>query len=293
MNLAMKRTIVKDFLVIIKGKMSFPPKLLKSEQLRPIYDAELAKRSSGEAKGGKEMINKNVSKMVLGVFVAFIFGLVGCGGGGDSSPATQSTQATSIAGAWKTGTLTLTIASNGSYTTVDNVNGVNLTGTYSTSGNQLTITDTGGTGSCTAGQATGTYTYAIGGGGSTLTLTKVSDNCTGRTNAINGLNFTRPLSDDSNNVPTLISPLSGYVNSYNPHFKWQPVPGATYYRLYYDGMNKWDEVTYAGAAIMINGNCEVFDLSIAEGGVTWKVKAYVNGAWQPYSRVAYFEIHIL
>lgn len=44
---------------------------------------------------------------------------------------------------------------------------------------------------------------------------------------------------------------------------------------------------------MINGICEVFDISIAEGGVTWKVKAYVNGAWQPYSRIAYFEIHIL
>lgn len=134
-------------------------------------------------------MRRSLLNVVLGVFVAIALGLAGCGGGGGggSSPASQSV---SVVGTWNTGTLTLSFASNGSFTSVDNVNGINVTGTYSTNGNQLTITDTGGTSSCTAGQATGTYTYSVGGSGTTLTLTKVSDSCTGRTTAVDGRTFT-------------------------------------------------------------------------------------------------------
>ena len=131
----------------------------------------------------------NVIILVMGLLVAIVLGFSGCGGG--SSTATQSNQSTSVVGAWKTGTLTTTFASNGSFTSMDTVNGINVSGTYSTSGNQLSFTDAGGPSSCAAGQATGTYTFMLSSGGTTLALNKVSDNCTGRTTAIDGRNFTR------------------------------------------------------------------------------------------------------
>ncbi|MDP2983535.1 MAG: hypothetical protein Q8O92_09440 [Candidatus Latescibacter sp.] len=140
-------------------------------------------------------MRKNAINVVLGVFVAVAFGLAGCGGDGGFTP---STKTANVVGTWKTGTLTITIASNGSYTTVDNVNGVNVTGTYTTNGNQLILNDTGGTGSCTGNQATGTYTYTVAGGGTTFALTKISDSCTNREKALNGLTFILVTSDGGN-----------------------------------------------------------------------------------------------
>ena len=105
-----------------------------------------------------------------------------------------------------------------------------------------------------------------------------------------------PTTSDSslNVIPALLSPKNGsYVNSYTPHFIWTPVPNATYYRLNYSGSNDWGEKLYSAAAINIGNTCEVFDISLAQGGVLWKVKAFVNGSWQPYSSSGYFEIHIM
>jgi hypothetical protein len=78
------------------------------------------------------------------------------------------------------GTSRTTFSSNGTWNfTLDGSAFAN--GTFAVSGNQLTWTDTGGHGSCAqlgAAFASGTYTWSFD--GSALTLTAVSDSCTGR-----------------------------------------------------------------------------------------------------------------
>jgi hypothetical protein len=78
------------------------------------------------------------------------------------------------------GTHRITFTSNATWNLV--LNGVSVvTGRFSVSGSQISITDVGGNYSCSQlgpAYATGTYTWSLD--GSTLSFVVVSDNCTGR-----------------------------------------------------------------------------------------------------------------
>jgi hypothetical protein len=62
-------------------------------------------------------------------------------------------------------------------------------GEYSVTGEQIKLTDKQGPFACANGQETATYTWKLE--GDTLTLTKVSDPCDGRAQAISGQGWKR------------------------------------------------------------------------------------------------------
>ncbi len=75
------------------------------------------------------------------------------------------------------GTWTIAFDDNGGYA-VGKDNTVTAYGTWQLNGNELTLTDLGGSLSCSGDQATGTY--AISYDGSTYAFTSIDDTCQGR-----------------------------------------------------------------------------------------------------------------
>lgn len=75
------------------------------------------------------------------------------------------------------GTWTIAFDDNGGYA-IGKDNTVTAMGLWQLNGNELTLTDTGGSLACTGDQATGTY--AISYDGSTYAFTSIDDTCQGR-----------------------------------------------------------------------------------------------------------------
>jgi hypothetical protein len=111
-------------------------------------------------------MKRNVINVVLGVFVAMVFGLTGCGGGG-STTATPTSD-TNVTGTWK-GTTTITYANTASSS--DTMTLV-LTQSSKTVSGTITSQSDGKTANIT-GSVDGnnlTFTMAAGGTGTTMTL---------------------------------------------------------------------------------------------------------------------------
>jgi hypothetical protein len=90
-------------------------------------------------------------------------------------------QEAGLVGTWSRSDLTLTLNSDGTVTASSGGNTV--TGTYQVVGTKITEVDTGGLGACPQSQV-GTYSYSIS--GNTMTITLVSDPCTGRAATVPG-----------------------------------------------------------------------------------------------------------
>lgn len=93
------------------------------------------------------------------------------------------------------------------------------------------------------------------------------------------------------NTAILVSPRS-WITDNSPTFKWGRVTYATKYTLQ----------VYKGSSLVVN---KTFSTSIcskyyctytmttgmAKAGYTWKVRAYINGAWEPYTPAVSFTIY--
>lgn len=135
-----------------------------------------------------------MKKCVLFIFCAFLL-LGGCGDDDSSTDASSSdVSATSLAGTYMrtaeiTGTtydVTLVATAAGGY-------GISLSGTgsapevsgsYTASGDTLTVTDESGGLACTGDMATGSYTYTVS--ATTLSLAVATDSCGGRRAVVEG-----------------------------------------------------------------------------------------------------------
>jgi subtilisin family serine protease len=87
----------------------------------------------------------------------------------------------------------------------------------------------------------------------------------------------------SNPIPKLIKPI-GSIETRQPEFAWTAVPGATKYNLQLIHYGKQVYLKEVGNSICNSSTCRivfrnVLDLATYE----WRVRAYVNGAWQLYS----------
>jgi hypothetical protein len=86
-------------------------------------------------------------------------------------------------GSYSLADFTLTFGDNGQFKVMKG-DKLAVEGEYSVQGEQLRLTDKQGPFACGNGQETGTYTWKYE--GDSLTLTKVSDPCEGRSQAISG-----------------------------------------------------------------------------------------------------------
>ena len=154
------------------------------------------------------------------IFVAVMLSSCGSGGGGGSSSSGDTAEKSGIQGTWGNGTSSVTFMSDNTYTVDTNQSGTaDAWGTYSTVGNQLTMQDIGGTSSCfdTSSQTfdTGRYTYSIK--GNTLTLTLISDNCSGRVSTLTDGNWNGQSSSDKTapTVPANLSAIAATTSQIN------------------------------------------------------------------------------
>ena len=96
------------------------------------------------------------------------------------------------------------------------------------------------------------------------------------------------------NVPTPKAP-TGAITDTTPKFTWTRISGATQYQfsVYKSGALKYTK-TVANAACGSNAaNCSNTPTTVlAAGGYTWKVKAYVSGAWRAYSAAKSFTVSV-
>jgi chitodextrinase len=154
------------------------------------------------------------------ILVAVMLCSCGSGGGGSSSSdSDNTTDKSGIQGTWGNGVSSVTFMSDKTYTVDANNSGtIDAWGTYSTLDNQLTMQDSGGTSSCfdTASQTfdTGRYTYSIS--GNTLTLTLISDNCSGRTTTLTEADWTgHSSSDKTPSTPTNLNATAATTSQIN------------------------------------------------------------------------------
>lgn len=102
-----------------------------------------------------------------------------------------------------------------------------------------------------------------------------------------------PQSSNTDNSPSLISPIRGaYSYGDHPEFRWYAIPGASLYELYVLDVNLIykGNVYKAGAIGCSTGICNVFDIPLKKGFTQWKVRAYKNGKWMPYSGLQVFYV---
>jgi hypothetical protein len=88
---------------------------------------------------GEQDMRKKAIKVMMGLFVAMVFGLTGCGGGGSSDSSASAQRTTPIDGYWQNSAKTISF-NNGSVTDTTNM-GTSYTdkyGAYSISGNVVT-----------------------------------------------------------------------------------------------------------------------------------------------------------
>ena len=144
----------------------------------------------------------------------------GGGGGSSSSDSDNTTDKSGIQGTWGNGVSSVTFMSDKTYTVDANNSGtIDAWGTYSTVDNQLTMQDSGGTSSCfdTSSQTfdTGRYTYSIS--GNTLTLTLISDNCSGRATTLTEADWTGQSSSDTTppSTPTNLNATAATTSQIN------------------------------------------------------------------------------
>ena len=139
-----------------------------------------------------------MKKIFVVLAAIFLLAIIACGKK-DNAPAgsssTTSTVQSDLQGTWdNNGVDNITLMADGTYVMANKNSGtVEAWGTYSTTGNQLTINGGGsGTFACfdtqTSTYENGTYDYSVS--GKTLGLTLVSDNCPARTNTLTGSSWT-------------------------------------------------------------------------------------------------------
>lgn len=153
------------------------------------------------------------------ILVAVMLCSCGSGGGGGSSSGNTADKS-GLQGTWGNGVSSVTFMEDETYIVDTNQSGTaDAWGTYSTTGNQLTMTDSGGTSSCfdTDSQTfdTGHYTYTIS--GNTLTLTLISDNCSGRATTLTEANWTGQSSSDTTvpSTPTNLNATAATTSQIN------------------------------------------------------------------------------
>ena len=157
-----------------------------------------------------------MKKIFVVLAAIFLLAIIACSKKDDapagSSSATSTVQS-DLQGTWDNGVDNITLMADGTYVMANKNSGtVEAWGTYSTTGNQLTING-GGSGifSCfdtqTSTYENGTYDYSVS--GKTLGLTLVSDSCSARTNTLTGGSWTgQSTSTPDTTAPSIPTNLS-------------------------------------------------------------------------------------
>ncbi|MGB8213643.1 MAG: C39 family peptidase [Anaerolineales bacterium] len=100
-------------------------------------------------------------------------------------------------------------------------------------------------------------------------------------------------STTSPTVPTIQFPYDAiFVNK--PTFSWTPVPGATKYSFsVYKGKKQAYSLTVGSNACDPTTCSSTPNSGLGFGDYTWKVRAYVGGAWNAYSTIQNFTITVI
>ena len=93
-----------------------------------------------------------------------------------------------------------------------------------------------------------------------------------------------------NPIPTLVWP-SGTITVSNPYFQWKPIPGATHYNIeLYRNSTLYTYMTLTSNACS-STICQVrLSNNLPYGNYFWRVKAYIEGSWNPFSDFKYFTV---
>ncbi len=94
------------------------------------------------------------------------------------------------------------------------------------------------------------------------------------------------------NIPSPQSP-SGTITDTTPTFKWTRISGATQYQfaVYKSSTLKYSKTVASGSCGSSSTTCSnTPTTALSAGSYTWKVRAYVGGAWRSYSSSKSFSI---
>jgi hypothetical protein len=96
--------------------------------------------------------------------------------------------------------------------------------------------------------------------------------------------------DCPSGLPTLIAPLGGTPDN-TPLYQWEPVYGATEYRLeLYQGDTKIYTL-YPKSGVCDAAECKRNPgIALAEGSYKWRMKSMVNGDWSDFGDYKYFTV---